>query len=127
MSTYHSSFPLGLIEAQQRHRRTQKLGDILRSSGLKVSTQKYEYSSSGRAISGQNVYAILQGPRADATEAIVLVGAWTNMDEVVNHSGVALVLTLARYFKSRAHTCYAFRHAAYSLQDGHCGQKTSFS
>lgn len=79
--------------------RTQRLGDILRSSGLKVSTQKYEYSSSGRTISGQNVYAILQGPRADATEAIVLVGAWTNMDGVVNHSGVALVLTLARYFK----------------------------
>jgi glycosylphosphatidylinositol transamidase len=45
------------------------------------------------------VYAILQGPRADATEAIVLVAAWKNMAGNVNHSGVALVLTLARYFK----------------------------
>jgi glycosylphosphatidylinositol transamidase len=45
------------------------------------------------------VYAILQGPRADATEAIVLIGAWKNMDDEVNISGVALVLTLARYFK----------------------------
>jgi glycosylphosphatidylinositol transamidase len=29
----------------------------------------------------------------------VLVAAWRNMDDVVNHSGVALLLTLARYFK----------------------------
>jgi glycosylphosphatidylinositol transamidase len=66
---------------------------------LKVATQKYSYSTSGRNISNENVYAILQGPRADATEAIVLVAAWWNMDDVVNHSGVALLLTLARYFK----------------------------
>ncbi|OCK84882.1 Glycosylphosphatidylinositol:protein transamidase, GAA1 component [Lepidopterella palustris CBS 459.81] len=88
----------GLVD-KPLEEKTQKLGDILQSSGLKVATQKYEYHSSGRTISGQNVYAILQGPRADATEAIVLIGAWTNMDGVVNHSGVALVLTLARYFK----------------------------
>jgi glycosylphosphatidylinositol transamidase len=30
----------------------------------------------------------------------VLVGAWRNMEGVLNRSGVALVLTLARYFKS---------------------------
>ena len=42
---------------------------------------------------------MLQGPRADATEAIVLIGAWKNMNDEVNTSGVALVLTLARYFK----------------------------
>ncbi|KAF2470317.1 Glycosylphosphatidylinositol:protein transamidase, GAA1 component [Lindgomyces ingoldianus] len=79
--------------------RTQRLGDIFRSSNLKVATQKYEYHASGRNISNQNVYAILHGPRADATEAIVLIGAWRNMADEVNHSGVALVLTLARYFK----------------------------
>ncbi|KAF2500116.1 Glycosylphosphatidylinositol:protein transamidase, GAA1 component [Lophium mytilinum] len=79
--------------------RNQRLAEILRSSGLKVATQNYEYSASGRTISGQNVYGILQGPRADATEAIVLIAAWRNMDGEINHSGVALVLTLARYFK----------------------------
>lgn len=42
---------------------------------------------------------MLQGPRADATEAIVLIAAIKNMDGQINHSGVALVLTLARYFK----------------------------
>jgi glycosylphosphatidylinositol transamidase len=30
----------------------------------------------------------------------VLVGAWTNVEGELNKSGVALVLTLARYFKS---------------------------
>lgn len=44
---------------------------------------------------------MLQGPRADATEAIVLMAAWKNMDDVLNQSGVALVLTLARYFNRR--------------------------
>ena len=46
------------------------------------------------------MYSILHAPRGDATEAIVLVAAWRNMDEELNQSGVALVLTLARYFKS---------------------------
>ncbi|KAF1365136.1 Glycosylphosphatidylinositol:protein transamidase, GAA1 component [Lizonia empirigonia] len=79
--------------------RSQKLGDVFRSNNLKVATQKYSYHVSNRTISNENVYAILQGPRADATEAIVLIGAWKNMDDEVNNSGVALVLTLARYFK----------------------------
>jgi hypothetical protein len=42
----------------------------------------------------------LNAPRGDAEEAIVLVGAWRNVEGVLNRSGVALVLTLARYFKS---------------------------
>ena len=29
----------------------------------------------------------------------MLIGAWTNSDNQINNSGVALVLTLARYFK----------------------------
>ena len=74
--------------------------ELLRDCGLKDGRQRYEYSSAGNSGSGENVYAILQGPRADATEAIVLIAAWKNMDDVINYSGVALVLTLARYFKS---------------------------
>jgi glycosylphosphatidylinositol transamidase len=80
-------------------RRSQKLGDIFLNNNLKVATQKYSYHASNRTIANENVYAILQGPRADATEAIVLIAAWKNMDGEVNNSGVALVLTLARYFK----------------------------
>ncbi|KAK2628868.1 hypothetical protein QTJ16_001971 [Diplocarpon rosae] len=76
-----------------------KLEEFFKASGLKVARQKYKYKSAGEIYSGENIYAILHAPRGDATEAIVLVGAWKNMDGELNRSGVALVLTLARYFK----------------------------
>jgi glycosylphosphatidylinositol transamidase len=41
----------------------------------------------------------LQAPRGDATEAIVLVAAWKNVEEQLNRNGVSLALTLVRYFK----------------------------
>jgi glycosylphosphatidylinositol transamidase len=80
--------------------RTSRIKDIFSTHGLKTATQSYNYTSpSGEVLkAGENVYAILQGPRADATEAMVLIGAWRNADNVINYSGVALVLTLARYF-----------------------------
>jgi glycosylphosphatidylinositol transamidase len=79
--------------------RNARLAEIFRSSGLKVATQKYGYTAAAANATGENVYAVLQGPRADATEALVLMAAWTNMAGNENQSGVALVLTLARYFK----------------------------
>lgn len=48
------------------------------------------------------MYAVLHAPRGDATEAVVLVGAWRNMENELNRSGIALILTLARYFKRMA-------------------------
>jgi GPI-anchor transamidase subunit GAA1 len=78
---------------------TAKLSEIFKSSGLKASSQKYEYEAAGNKYRGENIYAILHAPRGDATEAIVLVAAWKNMDGELNQSGVALALTLARYFK----------------------------
>jgi glycosylphosphatidylinositol transamidase len=74
--------------------------DLFKKQGLKVARQQYSYNVAGKSVAGENVYAMLQGPRADATEAIVLMAAWKNMDDVLNQSGVALVLTLARYFNS---------------------------
>lgn len=79
--------------------RNQKLGEIFKSFGLKVATQDYHYETVSANASGQNVYAVLHSPRADATEAIVLIAAWKNMRQEENQSAVALVLTLARYFK----------------------------
>lgn len=76
-----------------------QLSDILHSVGLKAATQKYQYEAAGNVHSGENAYAVLHAPRGDATEAIVLVAAWTNMDGELNQNGVALALTLARYFK----------------------------
>lgn len=77
-----------------------KLEGILGGIGLKVARQNYTYESSGFVYTGQNVYAVLQAPRGDATEAIVLVAPWRNMQEELNKQGTALTLTLARYFKS---------------------------
>lgn len=73
---------------------------IFRAAGLKVATQNYEYHSAGNVHKGQNVYSIIHAPRGDATEAIVLVAAWRTIDGELNLNGVALALTLARYFKS---------------------------
>ncbi|KAI9884856.1 MAG: 26S proteasome regulatory subunit [Watsoniomyces obsoletus] len=76
-----------------------KLEDIFKSAGLRPARQQYEYISSGQSTSGENIYSILHAPRGDATEAIVLVAAWKNADGKLNRSAVALLLTLARYFK----------------------------
>lgn len=75
------------------------LESILRSVGLKAGRQNFTYTSSGNVHSGENIYAILQAPRGDATEAIVLVAAWKNVKDEHNKRGVALLLTLARYFR----------------------------
>jgi glycosylphosphatidylinositol transamidase len=81
------------------YRVNDKLEHFFKVSGLKVARQRYEYKSAGQTYNGENVYAILHAPRGDATEAIVLVGAWKNMEGKLNRSGIALILTLARYFK----------------------------
>ncbi|KAK2778300.1 rhomboid protein 2, partial [Colletotrichum kahawae] len=76
-----------------------KLEGILKNVGLKVGRQNYTYESAGDIYSGENIYAILQAPRGDATEAIVLVAAWKTVDGHFNQNGIPLALTLARYFK----------------------------
>ncbi|KAI3319030.1 Glycosylphosphatidylinositol:protein transamidase, GAA1 component [Xylariaceae sp. AK1471] len=76
-----------------------ELENIIKGIGLKVGRQNYTYHSAGNTYAGENVYAILQAPRGDATEAIVLVAAWKNVKDEFNRNGVALALTLARYFK----------------------------
>ncbi|KAK4194982.1 rhomboid protein 2 [Triangularia verruculosa] len=76
-----------------------KLESIVKALGLKTARQNFTYSAAGRTFAGENLYAILQAPRGDATEAIVLVAAWENVRHEVNRNGVPLVLTLARYFK----------------------------
>lgn len=80
---------------------SEKIQSILKASGLKVATQGYEYTSSGITHQGENIYAIIQAPRGDATEAIVLVAAWKTVDGELNLNGVTLGLTLARYFKRK--------------------------
>ncbi|KAI1371915.1 Gaa1-like protein [Hypoxylon crocopeplum] len=76
-----------------------ELEKIFKGVGLKVGRQNYTYRSSGNTYSGENVYAILQAPRGDATEAIVLIAAWKNVQDEFNRNGLALALALTRYFK----------------------------
>ncbi|KAJ2897846.1 hypothetical protein MKZ38_004359 [Zalerion maritima] len=78
-----------------------KLEGILKGVGLKTGRQsfKYESRSWGDEYEGENLYAILQAPRGDATEAIVLVAPFRTVDGKLNANGVALALTLSRYFK----------------------------
>ncbi|RYP32337.1 hypothetical protein DL766_004012 [Monosporascus sp. MC13-8B] len=75
------------------------LENILTGVGLKVGRQNYTYHSLGETYSGENIYAVLQAPRGDATEAIVLVAPWRNMRDELNRNGLALSLALTRYFK----------------------------
>lgn len=79
---------------------SEKIQSILRAAGLKAATQNYEYTSAGISHEGQNTYAIINAPRGDATEAIVLVAALRTVDGEMNTNGISLALTLARYFKS---------------------------
>lgn len=76
-----------------------ELEKIFKGVGLKVGRQNYTYHSSGHTYAGENVYAILQAPRGDATEAIVLIAAWKNVKDEFNRNGLALALALTRYFK----------------------------
>lgn len=73
----------------------------MKNNGLEVGRQKYTYKASGEEYKGENVYGILQAPRGDATEAIVLCAGWRNADGVLNKAGVALTLSMGRYLKSR--------------------------
>ncbi|KAF4512110.1 hypothetical protein G6O67_001292 [Ophiocordyceps sinensis] len=90
---------LDTLASESNHAINDKLGVILKGVGIKVGRQNYTYHSAGEEFSGENLYGILQAPRGDATEAIVLVAAWTSIEGALNRNGVALALTLARYFK----------------------------
>ena len=72
---------------------------IWQGFGLKTANQTYRYSAGGQIFKGTNMYGIIRAPRGDATEAIVLVATFKNMQGDHNVPGVALALTLSRYFK----------------------------
>jgi GPI-anchor transamidase subunit GAA1 len=78
----------------------EKIETIFRSAGLPTATQYFEYHSAGSILNGTNVYSVLQAPRGDGTEAIVLLAPQYNAAGKDNTHGIALLLTLARYFKS---------------------------
>lgn len=76
-----------------------KVEELFQNAGLKTGRQHFRYLSSGKSYPGENVYSVLHAPRGDSTEAIVLVAALKNAEGNNNVNGVALLVTLARYFK----------------------------
>ncbi|KAK8076135.1 hypothetical protein PG994_003407 [Apiospora phragmitis] len=90
---------VGALENKTNTEINDKLEHMFRSMGLKVGRQNYTYTTSGNTVAGENVYAILQAPRGDATEAIVLIAAWRNVKGEFNRNGLAVALALTRYFK----------------------------
>ncbi|OAA34592.1 Glycosylphosphatidylinositol:protein transamidase complex, GAA1 component [Beauveria brongniartii RCEF 3172] len=90
---------LDLLESKTNHQINDQIESFLKEVGVKVGRQNYTYHNAGNEHSGENIYGILQAPRGDATEAIVLVAAWKTVNEEMNRNGVTLALTLARYFK----------------------------
>lgn len=84
------------IPAKTNHEINHGLESILHGIGLKTSRQNFTY---GHATTGENIYALLRAPRGDATEAIVLLAPWLTPTGASNRRGVALLLTLARYFR----------------------------
>lgn len=99
----------------------------MQAAGLKVATQKYEYTSAGIVHQGENIYGIIHAPRGDATEAIVLVAAWKTADDELNLKGVTLALTLARYFKRELLPGLKYTSPSKDInnkQDGRSGPRT---
>lgn len=76
--------------------------------GLRSSTQSYSFKlgSSNQTVSGVNVHSILQAPKTDGAEAIILSASWLsravdeNGNRKVNVRGIAIVLALANYLMS---------------------------
>ena len=75
--------------------------EILQRLQLKTAQQDYnlEEKRCGMTVNGTNVYGILRAPRGDATEAIVLSTSWKTSDGAIDIGGVALLMSLAGYFK----------------------------
>lgn len=85
------------MQATPEHR-SSRIRDLFGNSGIKSATQTYSYKVGGREYQGENVYGIVHAPRGDGTESIVILAPIKNHKGQTNTRGVALVLTLARYF-----------------------------
>jgi GPI-anchor transamidase subunit GAA1 len=87
------------------HATVDKIKTIFNSAGLPTATQHFDYRSAGNLTAGTNIYSVLHAPRGDGTEAIVLLAPQRNSVGEQNTNGIALLLTLARYFKSNSLLC----------------------
>ncbi|KAK4700672.1 GPI-anchor transamidase subunit GAA1, partial [Phenoliferia sp. Uapishka_3] len=89
------------------NRRAEAIRDAFQQLGLSAATQGYQHnlSSSSKTLIGTNAYGILQAPKTDGAESLVLGASWLSRsrDEQgnrrINTRGVATVLAVANYLK----------------------------
>lgn len=115
-----------LVADSSRRSRAQAIVDALHRLGLPAAPQSYSYSigssnnvcqslldtleppltAASQTLRGTNVYSILQAPKTDGAEALVLSASWLSRlrdgegRRRVNTRGVASVLALANFLKS---------------------------
>ncbi|CAG8486788.1 16795_t:CDS:10 [Acaulospora morrowiae] len=88
--------------------KAEHIEDQLKRSGFKTAKQNFTVVSSGRVISGVNVFGVLNSPRADGTEALVLSAPWISKDGVtININGIAAALSIGKFFKNTDYTYWS--------------------
>lgn len=78
--------------------------DSFTKFGLEVYQQNFSVRFPfGKVESGTNVYAIIRAPRAQPLESLVLAAPFRSEESPLgpNYSGVALLLSLAKYFSTK--------------------------
>ncbi len=71
----------------------------LKDISYKTAIHKWDFNHTDNHLSGKNVYGVLHAPRGDDAEAMVLCAPWVNSDGEFNIGGIALGITLARFFQ----------------------------
>ncbi|SCZ94130.1 BZ3500_MvSof-1268-A1-R1_Chr12-2g03707 [Microbotryum saponariae] len=103
-----SALPLQQLIGDLSARRTQELKKAFQKLGYATATQDYvfELGSRNSTLQGTNVYSILQAPKTDGAESLVLGASWLSRalhqdtkEQRVNVRGVASVLALANFLK----------------------------
>ncbi|KAI5474391.1 glycosylphosphatidylinositol transamidase [Pseudohyphozyma bogoriensis] len=94
------------VEGVTSDKRADAIQEAFLKLGLPVATQKYSFGLGGTSrLNGTNVYSILQAPKTDGAEALVLSASWMSRavgddgEKRINTRGVAIVLALANYLK----------------------------
>lgn len=85
------------MQATPQHR-NKKIRELFSNSGIKSAVQPYTYTVGEKQYQGENVYGIVNAPRGDGTESLVIVAPIQNHEGHMNTNGVTLLITLARYF-----------------------------
>ncbi|KAJ1982423.1 Glycosyl phosphatidyl inositol protein transamidase complex subunit [Dimargaris verticillata] len=96
-----------LVNRHDQDSRVAYVFEWLQRLGYHAETQSFQYTQTfvNQTWAGTNVHGVLHAPRADTTEALMLVAPWRFATDPnrSNLSGVAHVLALAQYFRELNH------------------------